>query len=91
MYKAKIATAAIRKALELASDLTVPVTIHCDKDKPEVHVLGIRALEQIPGDTAVREIGQGHGTMNVYELSREYDGVKFLCLLTQKQYEAYQR
>jgi len=89
MYKAKIATNAIRKAIDLTSTLTVPVTIHCEKDKPQVQVMGIRALEQIPGETVYRSLGMIPGRGQ--EASREYDGVKFYCLLTQRQYERLQR
>lgn len=89
MYTAKLATKAIKKAIQLASGLTVPVTIHCDKDKPEVQVLNIRALEQVPGETVYRSLGMIPGRGQ--EASREYDGIKFYCLLTQRQYDRLQR
>jgi len=89
MYKAKIATAAIHKALELTSELTVPVGIFGEASAPVVHVLDIRNLEQIPGETEYKSIGPN--SRSGVEASRTYDGVKFYTLMTLEQYEAYQR
>jgi len=81
MSKATEATAAIKAAWAAVSELTVPVAI----SQSEVHVLGYRALEQIPGETVHRQIGQGR--MAAHEMSRTLDGVRFYCLLTQRDYE----
>jgi len=82
MSKATEATAAIKAAWAAVSEITCPVSI----SQSEVHVLGYRALEQIPGETIHRQIGQGRAA--AHELSRELDGIRFYCLLSQRDYEA---
>lgn len=85
MSKAQQATGALKAAVKALSELTVVVDIHARKSQLQVHVLGLRALEQIPGKTGRRTIGHGSGA--AIELSRVFDDVKFYCLLTPGQYE----
>lgn len=86
MYTAKIATAKLKAAWQALMKLTVPVAVSGDMGTYEVQVLGTRALEQVPGETACKSFDR-----NTVELSRTYDGVKFYTLMTKQQYEALQR
>jgi len=86
MYTARITTSTLKKAWRMANELTVPVSMSGDCNSPEVQVLGIRALEVIPGETKNRTLGHGSGA--VVEASRTYDGVKFYCMMSPAQHEA---
>ena len=76
MSKATQATAAIKAAWAAVSEITCPISVHDNNGAPEVHVLGKRALEQIPGQDVRRDIGFG-----MVEVSRMCDGVRFYMLM----------
>ena len=85
MSKATEVTTAIRAVWAAVEEITCPVAITSQHGKqPEVHVLGYRALEQIPGKTVHKRIGQGR--LGLHEMSRELDGIKFYCLLSHLDY-----
>lgn len=74
------------KAAWIALQETVqhPVSIMQGREMLEVHVLGLKSLDKIPGEIKFKE----HDGRDKYshEAYRDVEGVRYFCMITREQY-----
>ena len=89
MPKALEVTTALKAAWDKTRELVNAYDISIYNGVCKVAVSEMRDLEQIPGEYTIEP--RGGGVDYPWEAVKEYDGVRFFCLLEQAEYEAYQR
>ncbi|MFA4834875.1 MAG: hypothetical protein WC749_02220 [Dehalococcoidia bacterium] len=80
MNKATEICNAIKAALQATEAIVHTVSIMTIDGQPQVHVMSLRDLEQIPGEAVFRELRYIEDRS--HEASKVCDGVKFFCLVT---------
>lgn len=81
MSKATEATDSLKAALEALKAIVNPISVHINNDNISVQVLGLRDMEQVPGDVIVRPWECAGYPQYTIEAHKMYEGVKFHCLL----------
>ena len=89
MSKVLEATTAIKAAWDKTRELVNAYDISIYNGVCKVAVNKIRDLEQIPGEYTIE--ARGGGKDYPWEAVKEYDGVRFFCLLEQAEYEELQQ
>ena len=89
MSKVLEATTAIKAAWDKTRELVNAYDISIYNGVCKVAVNKIRDLEQIPGEYTIEP--RGGGKDYPWEAVKEYDGVRFFCLLEQAEYEELQQ
>ena len=89
MPKALESTTAIKAAWDKTRELVNAYDISIYNGAVKVAVNTIRDLEQIPGEYTIEP--RGGGVDYPWEAVKEYDGVRFFCLLGQPEYEELQQ
>lgn len=81
MSKATEATDSLKAALKAVKAIVNPISVYINNDNISVQVLGLRDMEQVPGDVVIVPWAVGDYPQYTSEAYKIYEGVKFHCLL----------
>jgi len=79
--KATEATDSLKAALKAVKAIVNPISVYINNDNISVQVLGLRDMEQVPGDVVIVPWAVGDYPQYTSEAYKIYEGVKFHCLL----------
>ena len=78
----KAALQAVKEALQAVKAIVNPISVYINNDDNiSVLVLGLRDMEQVPGDVVIVPWAVGDYPQYTSEAYKMYEGVKFHCLL----------